>query len=64
MLVENGIDINQTDYDSRTALHLAASNGQEAICEYLCNDPHTVVNAVDRLGEYKKPLKRGISYTV
>jgi len=34
-LVENGINVNDADYDGRTALHLSASEGQLAIVEYL-----------------------------
>ena len=30
-----GIDLNSADYDGRTALHLAASEGQAEVVEYL-----------------------------
>lgn len=64
MLVENGVDVNEADYDSRTALHLAASTGQKAICEYLCIDPYIDVNAADRLGKWMVLPKQGFSCTV
>lgn len=50
MLIANGVDVNDTDYDLRTALHLAASNGQSAVCKYLCSNTKTDINPVDRLG--------------
>lgn len=34
-LVDNGVDPNESDYDQRTAMHLAASEGQMDILEYL-----------------------------
>lgn len=51
MLVDNGLDPNAADYDSRTALHLAASNNRLDVIKYLCRIPHIHVNAVDRTGE-------------
>ena len=32
-----GADVNKGDYDNRTALHLAAAEGQEDIVKYLIN---------------------------
>ena len=34
-LVAHGIDLNESDYDLRTPLHLAASEGQVAVVQYL-----------------------------
>lgn len=50
MLVENGIDPNVADYDSRTSLHLAASNNRLEILKYLCRIPSISINAIDRTG--------------
>ena len=36
-LVANGINLNEPDYDGRTALHLAASNGHLNVVNYLIN---------------------------
>ena len=35
--MRQGVDINKTDYDHRTALHIAASDGQVDICRMLVN---------------------------
>lgn len=46
-----GVDPNTSDYDNRTALHLAASNGQLTVLDYLLSiQPPIDVNPVDRLG--------------
>ena len=37
-LIAYGVDINQPDYDDRTALHLAAHNGHLNIVKYLINN--------------------------
>jgi len=34
-LVNNGVDPNESDYDGRTAMHLAASEGNREILKYL-----------------------------
>jgi len=48
-LVRNGVDVNTGDYDSRTALHLAASEGHVDVVEsLLALDAN--VNATDRMG--------------
>ncbi len=47
------IDINEGDYDRRTALHLAAGNGHYHVIDFLCKSGADV-NVVDRWGG--KPL--------
>jgi ankyrin repeat protein/CRP-like cAMP-binding protein len=50
-LVENGVDTAVGDYDGRTALHLAASEGEVSILHYLLEqEPPLDVNCVDRVG--------------
>ena len=44
-----GADVNKSDYDNRTALHLAAAEGQEDIVKYLINRGADV-NKKDRWG--------------
>ena len=48
-LVAVGIDFNEADYDGRTALHLAASEGQSHIVKYLIGKK-VKQNPVDRWG--------------
>jgi len=48
-LVRNGVDVNTGDYDSRTALHLAASEGHVDVVESLLA-LNSNVNATDRMG--------------
>jgi len=48
-LVKNGVDVNTGDYDSRTALHLAASEGYVDVVESLLA-LNANVNATDRMG--------------
>jgi len=48
-LVRNGVDVNTGDYDSRTALHLAASEGHVDVVESLLA-LNANVNATDRMG--------------
>ncbi|KAL7523395.1 hypothetical protein ACHAXR_000925, partial [Thalassiosira sp. AJA248-18] len=43
------IDVNDGDYDKRTALHLAAGNGHYDVIEFLCKSGADV-NVVDRWG--------------
>lgn len=48
-LMCSGVSVNACDYDKRTALHLAASDGRAEVTQFLlshCADP----NAVDRFG--------------
>jgi len=49
-LITNGADPNVGDYDRRTALHLASSNGQVPVLNYLLSiQPPIEVNARDRM---------------
>ncbi len=48
-LVDAGIDVNSTDYDKRSPLHLAASEGKVQAAEWLLKHKANV-NAVDRFG--------------
>jgi ankyrin repeat protein len=48
------IDVNQGDYDQRTALHLAAAGGHTAIVQLLCDTARANVNVQDRWGH--RPL--------
>jgi len=59
MLIQiSNVDINRGDYDSRTALHLAAHEGQVDIVQLLCKNGADV-NVVDRWGGM--PLDDAIS---
>ena len=50
-LVENGVEPNLGDYDGRTALHLAASEGIVPVLHYLLSlEPKIDVNPVDVTG--------------
>jgi len=50
ILVENGMDPNNGDYDRRRALHLAACERRLGIVEYLLALPGVDVNVIDRFG--------------
>ncbi|KAJ8613654.1 hypothetical protein CTAYLR_003139 [Chrysophaeum taylorii] len=50
VLVDNGLDVNLGDYDSRRALHLACCEERLAVVEYLLSRPEIDVNVVDRFG--------------
>jgi len=53
VLVENGVDPNLSDYDGRSALHLAASEGVVKVLDYLLAfEPKIDVNPVDVTGIY------------
>ena len=49
-LVSKGADLNQGDYDRRTALHLAASEGLLPVLQYLLEEAKVDANPVDRWG--------------
>ena len=48
VLIENGVDVNCADYDQRTALHVAASQGRAEVAFFLLNCPTVDVNSLDR----------------
>jgi len=48
-LVAHGIDINEGDYDKRTAMHLAATEGHTEVVEYLLRHG-AKANIMDRFG--------------
>ena len=48
-MLSNGVDVNISDYDKRTALHLASSQGHLQVVEYLL-ERQADVNSTDRLG--------------
>jgi glutaminase len=48
VLVANGADINQGDYDSRTALHIATCFNKLEIVPYLVSVPSININPLDR----------------
>jgi len=49
-IVDNGLDINSADYDDRTALHLAASEGLLLVASFLIKDLGADPNVSDRYG--------------
>jgi len=50
VLLVNGVHSSTADYDSRTALHLAAANGNISIIDRLLRIKDIEVNSVDRVG--------------
>ena len=48
-LLKFGVSVNERDYDNRTALHIAASEGYVEIVQFLL-DSKADVNAIDRFG--------------
>ena len=49
-MMESEIDLDLGDYDGRTALHLACSEGQDKVVEYLLKSGVTNINPTDRWG--------------
>ena len=47
-LHESGVDLNLTDYDLRSPLHLAAAEGHLNCVKFLVDDCHVTYNALDR----------------
>jgi ankyrin repeat protein/CRP-like cAMP-binding protein len=50
LLAQPGTDIDATDYDRQTALHIAIFTGSERVAELLVQKYHCDVNVVDRWG--------------
>ena len=48
-MVATGVDLNGADYDGRTCLHLAASEGQKSVVNYLLAK-QVYINLKDRFG--------------
>ncbi|KAG8460361.1 hypothetical protein KFE25_011852 [Diacronema lutheri] len=48
--IEAGVDINLGDYDQRTALHLAASEGLLDVVRFLVDEANANVSPIDRWG--------------
>ena len=48
-MLTNGVDVNTADYDKRTALHLASSQGHVEVVEFLLEN-QADVNFTDRMG--------------
>jgi len=49
-MVDNGLDVNLADYDDRTALHLAASEGLLLVASFLIKELGADPNVSDRYG--------------
>ncbi len=58
-LVSSGVQGSSADYDQRTALHLAASEGAFETVEFLVSEGDAKVNAVDRFG--RTPLDDAVA---
>jgi ankyrin repeat protein len=59
-LIKNFVDVNSADYDNRTALHLAASNGKLNVLEYLGKSKGIIWDPEDRVGG--TPLQDAINH--
>ena len=44
------VDLNQSDYDGRTALHIAVSESHYEVCKFLINVGKVALNKTDRWG--------------
>ncbi|KAK9811376.1 hypothetical protein WJX72_002779 [[Myrmecia] bisecta] len=60
LLINNGMDPNTSDYNQRTPLHLAASNGHLHIVQFLCAQPGIKLNPLD--GNGNTPLMDAIRH--
>ena len=49
-LIMQGVDFEDADYDGRTPLHLASSEGQLEVIEYLVDAGLKNINPIDRYG--------------
>ncbi|PRP81860.1 Rh type B glycoprotein [Planoprotostelium fungivorum] len=49
-LLDNGIDVNSTDYDLRTPLHVAIAGRHVKMVEYLLQQPNVDLHCEDRFG--------------
>jgi len=56
----SGVDMTQTDYDNRTALHLAAAEGHVECVEFLLKYCNVPPNPVDRWGQ--SPLEDALRF--
>lgn len=51
-LLLKAVNVNATDYDGRTALHIAASEGHEKVITILLRVPEINVNLIDKNQRY------------
>eukprot|EP00270_Netrium_digitus_P006190 TRINITY_DN1849_c0_g1_i1.p1 TRINITY_DN1849_c0_g1~~TRINITY_DN1849_c0_g1_i1.p1 ORF type:complete len:491 (+),score=95.22 TRINITY_DN1849_c0_g1_i1:217-1689(+) len=58
-LLSQGVNVNQTDYDGRTALHLACSEGRKDVVQFLLSQ-NANINPKDRFGN--TPLSDARNY--
>ena len=49
-MVERGIELDVSDYDGRTPLHLAASEGHSDLVSYIIKQGVKNINPIDRWG--------------